>query len=119
MMNNDEDINYSLSNIQSLENYLKKNKTDEEAKSEIYAALLSLILIEGYSSEQIEAYLKYWFSLKNYSFERDHLSEKQWNGLINAYEDKNQYERMKESLAPQLKRLDQLSTKLKEEKDKK
>ncbi|MBC99338.1 MAG: hypothetical protein CME63_16465 [Halobacteriovoraceae bacterium] len=64
MKNNDEDINYSLSNIKSLENYLKKNKNDEEAKFEIYAALLSLILADGYSSEQIEAYLRYWFHLK-------------------------------------------------------
>lgn len=65
MKNNDEDMNYSFSNIKSIENYLRQKKTDEEVKSDIYVALLSLIIADGYSSEQIKAYLRYWFNLNN------------------------------------------------------
>lgn len=43
------------------------------------------------------------------------LTQEEWNELVNYYEDKNKYERLKESLAPELRKLDERSKELKKE----
>lgn len=45
------------------------------------------------------------------------ISESEWDKLMHKYEDKNQYERMKESLTPELRHIDKRAAELQKEAD--